>query len=352
MQALGGGRAPNAEANLESCRAKASPKVRACVMAALNAANDRANIAVEVPKVAPASSKPSAGAPDLATRPALSLQQLEGASIHANVVTEMLTQRGDGRQDPATLEDDWNLTVEPGGNISWSYVPTTRSGQGTQKGVKIANKSALDQASHTANGDAMWQFSDGELTFLQSYPGGAIKVAIGFRQDGPNLTCTASNLFAHERDKKDLILNSPIDGTPVTIFSWKQVSSNCDVTPSATGFDGFWPTTVVCEKKGDVGGWSQTFIGRVKNSAYHGQAGEEGKPGSNTFDGTIERDGSVEIIQKAISGDSRVALGHASPGTKSSWPFSGRFEGSRGSALRVAGRTCHMDLVKEDFVKQ
>lgn len=41
-------------ANLEACRAKATPQVRACVMAALNAANGRANVAVELPKeVAP-----------------------------------------------------------------------------------------------------------------------------------------------------------------------------------------------------------------------------------------------------------------------------------------------------------
>ncbi len=35
---------------LEQCRAKASPKVRECVIAALNKANGRANIAVEAPK--------------------------------------------------------------------------------------------------------------------------------------------------------------------------------------------------------------------------------------------------------------------------------------------------------------
>ncbi len=35
--------------NLEACRAKASPQVRACMVAALNAANGRANIAVAVP---------------------------------------------------------------------------------------------------------------------------------------------------------------------------------------------------------------------------------------------------------------------------------------------------------------
>jgi hypothetical protein len=33
-------------------------------------------------------------------------------------------------------------------------------------------------------------------------------------------------------------------------------------------------------------------------------------------------------------------------------PYAGRFEESRGSALRVAGRTCHIDFVKQDFLKQ
>src|ERR1700756_802926 len=39
-------RASGGAGNLEACRAKASPQVRACVMAALNAANGRANVAV------------------------------------------------------------------------------------------------------------------------------------------------------------------------------------------------------------------------------------------------------------------------------------------------------------------
>jgi tetratricopeptide (TPR) repeat protein len=42
-------RASGGAGNLEACRAKASPQVRACVMAALNAANGRANVAVAIP---------------------------------------------------------------------------------------------------------------------------------------------------------------------------------------------------------------------------------------------------------------------------------------------------------------
>jgi hypothetical protein len=302
--------------------------------------------------VAPASGEPGAGAPDQGSRRALSLRQLEGANIHATLVTEMLAQQEGGPQGLATTEEDWNITVEPGGKISWSYRPTTRTPRGTQSGEKIANTSALDEARQTTNGAAIWQFSDAELSFVRSYQGGAMKLTIALKQDGPNLTCTASNVFAHERNKNGLILNSPIDNTPVTIFSWKQASTVCNVTSPTAGFDGFWITKIICEKQGDVSGWSTTFIGRVKNSVYHGQFGEEGKPGWNTYDGTVERDGSVEIIANGLTGESRVTLGHIPPGSKFSWPAAGRLGESRGSALRVSGRICHMDFVKQDFVKQ
>ena len=49
MQALGGRKAPGFEQNLAGCREKATPQVQACMKAALNAANGRANVAVAVP---------------------------------------------------------------------------------------------------------------------------------------------------------------------------------------------------------------------------------------------------------------------------------------------------------------
>ena len=63
MRSMGGGGA-NREANLASCRAGATPQVKACVMAALNKANGRANVAIELVKpkgeiIAPGNSLPA-----------------------------------------------------------------------------------------------------------------------------------------------------------------------------------------------------------------------------------------------------------------------------------------------------
>jgi CHAT domain-containing protein len=54
VRGQGGRNSPNFETNLAACRAQITTKVRACVTAALNAANGRANVAVELPKEAPA----------------------------------------------------------------------------------------------------------------------------------------------------------------------------------------------------------------------------------------------------------------------------------------------------------
>ena len=60
--------------------------------------------------------------------------------------------------------------------------------------------------------------------------GGAYRMSIAFRRNGPNLTCSATNVFARERGKNSMTMNSAIDGAPITVFSWKTVSSSCDVT--------------------------------------------------------------------------------------------------------------------------
>jgi hypothetical protein len=169
------------------------------------------------------------GAPD----PKVSLQAvtftaLEGAKIHAKLATEMLVQR-QGRQGPTTQETDWQIYVEPEGKISFSFRPTVHSPRGTRAGQIRATTARLDEPWYTENGQAVWQFQDGELTFVRSYKDGAVRLIIALKQDRQDLICAASVTYARERGKGGLVLNSPIDGVPVTILSWKQGSSSCQI---------------------------------------------------------------------------------------------------------------------------
>jgi hypothetical protein len=115
----------------------------------------------------------------------------------------------------------------------------------------------------------------------------------------------------------------------------------------ARRFDGSWITTIVCQKIGDVLGWSNAFTVNVKDGALHGQTGTEGRPGWITYDGRIKPDGSADIIAKGLTAETKFTLNHLPPSTKFSWNATGRFEGSHGSATRVEGRVCNFNFIKQ-----
>jgi hypothetical protein len=168
----------------------------------------------------------------MASEQGLTIADLEGAKIRIKLVNELLIQReGVGPQFQVTSESDWNITVEPEAKIDWSFQPTSHNPRGTKVGQKISTSASLDHPWYTPNGEASWQFTEGALVFVRSFKdGGAYRMSIAFKQDGPNLTCSASNVFAHERGKNSVTMNSAIDGAPITIFRWKTISSSCKVT--------------------------------------------------------------------------------------------------------------------------
>lgn len=90
MQAQGGRKAG---ADLEGCRAKATPQVKACVMAALNAANGRANVAVELPTEAAPKLDPGTALPHDFVAPPRTISDitaiLDGEKPDAKLIAEL-----------------------------------------------------------------------------------------------------------------------------------------------------------------------------------------------------------------------------------------------------------------------
>jgi hypothetical protein len=169
--------------------------------------------------------------PPMPSNQAVTVADLEGAKIHAKLVTEMLVQR-QGRQFPVTQDADWQINVQPEQRIDFTFRATAHTPRGTRVSPVRGRTAKLDEPWSTDNGEAVWQFKDGDLTFVRSYQGGgATRSVISLKRDGQNLTCTTTLVYARERGKNGLLLNSAIDGAPVTILSWKPLSSTCDVTP-------------------------------------------------------------------------------------------------------------------------
>jgi len=167
--------------------------------------------------------------PPAPSNQAVTLADIEGANIHTKLVTEMLAQRN-GRQGQVTQDADWQINVLPEQRIKFSFRATAHTPRGTKSSQPRGTTVKLDEPWPTDNGEAAWQFKDGDLTFVRSHQTGAVRTIVSLKRDGRNLTCVTSMVFAKEPGKKGLVLTSPIDGAPVTILSWKPVSSTCEVT--------------------------------------------------------------------------------------------------------------------------
>ena len=91
-------------------------------------------------------------------------------------------------------------------------------------------------------------------------------------------------------------------------------------------------------------GWKTELIGRVTDSVFHAEIGRVGKPGSQTFDGTIEPDGTADILQKGWSGQRDPF--HRPLGTEFNNKYLTKFDGSHGSGTRSDRASCNVNFTK------
>jgi hypothetical protein len=81
------------------------------------------------------------------------------------------------------------------------------------------------------NGDAVWTFADGTLTFLRANKiTGAFRRDIIFARTDTGLKCSARDTIVREKGAGDIVTYSVIDGRPTTIVREEQISSNCRVS--------------------------------------------------------------------------------------------------------------------------
>jgi hypothetical protein len=119
------------------------------------------------------------------------------------------------------------------------------------------------------------------------------------------------------------------------------------VSPEARRFDGLWMASLVCESTpSGLPGWKYQFVGRVRDGNFHALRGSEGQPGSETFDGPVDPDGSAQILQIGLSGDTKTDAFHRPPGTEYRNTYVGRFVASRGRFTRLDRGSCNIDFVQ------
>jgi hypothetical protein len=118
-----------------------------------------------------------------------------------------------------------------------------------------------------------------------------------------------------------------------------------DAAKDRSRFDGIWLGNLVCEPtKSGLPGWKTELTGRVTDGVFHAEFGRVGKPGSQTFDGTIEPDGTADILQKGWSGNRDPF--HRPLGTEFNNKYLTKFDGPHGSGTRSDRPSCNVTLTR------
>jgi hypothetical protein len=118
-------------------------------------------------------------------------------------------------------------------------------------------------------------------------------------------------------------------------------------TSDVRRFDGLWMVDFVCERTASgLPRLSGRFVGRASSGVFHGQRGEQGKPGWVTYDGMIEPNGFITININGLSGDTTTDPFHRPTATPISYKIIGALEGTSGTATRD-NRNCDIKFANQ-----
>jgi len=157
--------------------------------------------------------------------------ELAGSVIEASIVRDQIVRR-EGRTFPVRVQNNIKLDIGPDDGIEQSTTVTSETRRGRRAGQTVTGAFKLGELrllGAVGGGDAVFTFEDSVLTFIRTFKEGAIKRAFAFSRSPGALTCTASENFAREGGVGGLAMNSAIDGVPVVVISYKEVSSTCRV---------------------------------------------------------------------------------------------------------------------------
>jgi uncharacterized caspase-like protein len=115
----------------------------------------------------------------------------------------------------------------------------------------------------------------------------------------------------------------------------------------ATRFDGTWLIKEICDAKPPV--WPAGILQyslRIKDGQLHNTFGMEGKPGSATFDGKVEANGSLNIAVKGLTQPASDPI-HRPAGTPFGYKMALELKYDSGAGARFdSPRPCHYELKK------
>jgi hypothetical protein len=110
--------------------------------------------------------------------------------------------------------------------------------------------------------------------------------------------------------------------------------------PETQRFDGSWQSTIACPGARGAGGYTIELAAEVKDAVFHAERGAEGMPNRLTVDGTIQPDGSAELLARGLT------VARDRPGSPYSYRILAKFDKSTGTGNRLELRPCTFTALK------
>jgi hypothetical protein len=168
---------------------------------------------------------------------AVTLQELEGSEIHYQAVMSQYVEKG-GKQYAIQTTFNDKLAIGAGGALQHTSTATSvkdgrvKTGKTNVSPIQTIEKTGVTDMGR-GPGHVVWVFDAGTLTMLRTYKSGAHKKVFTFTRTAEGIACRYDHIWAFEGDRKSIEVTSAIDGHPLVIVSYKQLSSRCRVTKKA-----------------------------------------------------------------------------------------------------------------------
>jgi hypothetical protein len=157
---------------------------------------------------------------------------LEGRGIEFSSVYEQQLVRN-GKTWSSQLHTVGRVVIGPGRTITTRFQNTAIFPNGCKRvGPVRGGTSTIGTPRKNRLGEMVWVFSDGTLSRLLVFDHGGAgghKLTVAFERKPDGLSCTYSMPWVREAGVSEVRADSVVDGMPVTILGFKQLSSNCDV---------------------------------------------------------------------------------------------------------------------------
>jgi hypothetical protein len=167
-----------------------------------------------------------------ATNKAVTFAELEGLIVDTKIVRQQVIRRT-GRTFPVRVESILKMIIGSDGKFDTTWHTVNDTPRGVFQGKTLSSSGTVNQDAkespkeNLGGGVGVWSFSDGTLTYLRTYKvAGTFKRDISFSRAAEGFVCTANEAFG----SGPVVFNSPVDDVPITIVSWKQLSSTCRVS--------------------------------------------------------------------------------------------------------------------------